>query len=178
MLLGLALFSPAAFALSLREIPSVRIGKENQSTYGVSVAISPVIGFVEQYYGRQSGDTSHRTYSVKITVPKKVDGSGLERVDVSVVTTGTPRMQISASIATEDEGDHSSATVFMIAETIKIADVSVHYGSVKFFYSIDLSSYLKSAENDGANQSTEATPSACTPAANAPVAPAIGRASS
>jgi len=51
----------------------------------------------------------------------------------------------------------------MIAETIKIADVSVHYGSVKFFYSIDLSSYLKSAENDGANQSTEATPSAARP---------------
>lgn len=155
----LAAFTATALALSLREVSPVRIGKDNQSAYGVSVEISRLISPMEQYWGIPPGDESGWTYRVKIVVPKEVEGSALRDVGVSVSTIGPKRVQITTPIALKDEGSRAAASVFMNSETIRIASVSVDYGSMDFFYSIDLRSYLPDPEEtDGANKSLQGTP--------------------
>ncbi len=156
---ALTVFTATTFALSLREVSPVRVGKDNQSVYGVSVEIARVIGAEEQYWGIPPGDENGWTYRVKITVPKNVEGGILRKVDVWVDTVGAKKVQLSTSIALEDEGSCSSGSLFMNAATIQIAHVSVDYGSMDFFYSIDLRSYFpEPAEKDGAGQRPDGAP--------------------
>lgn len=166
LVLALAGFGGTAFSLSLREIRSVRIGKGNGSAFGVSVEISPVIGPIEQYYGVPTRKAD-RQYRVTVTVPKIVDGHALGRILVSVNSGGPQKVDISAFVATKDEGNHATAFVFMNAETIGIASIVADYGSSDFIYSIDLPSYFSdSEEKDSANQLPEATPGQRPPTAS------------
>lgn len=160
----LAVSAATTLALSLREVSPVLIGKDNQATYGVSVEITRLKGPMEQYWGIPPGDESGWTYCVKIVVPKEVEGRALRDVDVSVSTIGPKRVQITTPIALKDEGSRAAASVFMNSDTIRIASVSVDYGSMDFFYSIDLRSYFPDPEEtDGANKRPEGTEGKCPP---------------
>jgi|WetSurMetagenome_2_1015567.scaffolds.fasta_scaffold303866_2 hypothetical protein len=133
-------FSAFASDLELEEIKSIKVTHQNQSQYNIEVNMS-----LPADIEGKAVDTTERRVDLK--VPKKINGSELDLIHISLTKYKRPRSPfLSTRIAFENDSKDVNAVssyFYINIETINYTQLIVSYSKPNSVYVIDLKSYIK-----------------------------------